>query len=196
MAEVPLLRIDERLIHGQVVAGFLRSLSCNRVIIIDDGVRNDKFMKKILEMAMPPSAKLTVYSCAEATESWRKDQFGPGRAIIIFKSISGAHQAHQAGFDFKTLQIGGCIYSPSKKQVFGPVYMNDEDAVFLNDLENAGVDIIFQVLAEKKATSWEKIKAIPQFSVAAPNIKGALQEYLLEGPLAEKAISYKRSEMF
>lgn len=34
--------------------------------------------------------------------------------------------------------------------------MNDEDAVFLNDLENAGVDIIFQVLAEKKATSWEK----------------------------------------
>ena len=61
MAEVPLLRIDERLIHGQVVAGFLRSLSCN--------------------------------------------------------------------------------------------------AVFLNDLENAGVDIIFQVLAEKKATSWEKIKA-------------------------------------
>lgn len=39
-------------------------------------------------------------------------------------------------------------------------------------------------------------KAIPQFSVAAPNIKGALQEYLLEGPLAEKAISYKRSEMF
>ena len=159
MAEVPLLRIDERLIHGQVVAGFLRSLSCNRVIIIDDGVRNDKFMKKILEMAMPPSAKLTVYSCAEATESWRKDQFGPGRAIIIFKSISGAHQAHQAGFDFKTLQIGGCIYSPSKKQVFGPVYMNDEDSVFLNDLENAGVDIIFQVLAEKKATSWEKIKA-------------------------------------
>ena len=83
MAEVPLLRIDERLIHGQVVAGFLRSLSCNRVIIIDDGVRNDKFMKKILEMAMPPSAKLTVYSCAEATESWRKDQFGPGRAIRV-----------------------------------------------------------------------------------------------------------------
>ena len=91
MAEVPLLRIDERLIHGQVVAGFLRSLSCNRVIIIDDGVRNDKFMKKILEMAMPPSAKLTVYSCAEATESWRKDQFGPGRAIenAINKSNKG-----------------------------------------------------------------------------------------------------------
>lgn len=159
MAEIPLLRVDERLIHGQVVAGFLRSLSCNRVIIIDDGVRNDKFIKKILEMAMPPSAKLTVYSCEEAAESWTKDQFGPGRAIIIFKSITGAHQAHQAGFDFKTLQIGGVIYSSNKKQVFGPVYMNEEEASYLNDLENAGVDIIFQVLAEKKATSWKKIKA-------------------------------------
>ena len=51
------------------------------------------------------------------------------------------------------------VFIPQQKQVFGPVYMNDEDAVFLNDLENAGVDIIFQVLAEKKATSWEKIKA-------------------------------------
>lgn len=120
MAEVPLLRIDERLIHGQVVAGFLRSLSCNRVIIIDDGVRNDKFMKKILEMAMPPSAKLTVYSCAEATESWRKDQFGPGRAIIIFKSISGAHQAHQAGFDFKTLQSVGVFIPPAKSRCSAP----------------------------------------------------------------------------
>lgn len=198
MAEVPLLRIDERLIHGQVVAGFLRSLSCNRVIIIDDGVRNDKFMKKILEMAMPPSAKLTVYSCAEATESWRKDQFGPGRAIIIFKSISGAHQAHQAGFDFKTLQIGGCIYSPSKKQVFGPVYMNDEDAVFLNDLGKCRCRHHFPGACREESNLVGKNqgKAIPQFSVAAPNIKGALQEYLLEGPLAEKAISYKRSEMF
>ena len=53
MADVPLLRIAERLIHGHVVAGFLRSLSSNRVIIIDDGGRNEKFMKKILEMAMP-----------------------------------------------------------------------------------------------------------------------------------------------
>ena len=159
MAEIPLLRVDERLIHGQVVAGFLRSLSCNRVIIIDDGVRNDKFIKKILEMAMPPSAKLTVYSCAEAAESWAKDQFGPGRAIIIFKSITGAHQAYQTGFNFKTLQIGGVIYASNKKQVFGPVYMNKEEAVYLNELETAGVDIIFQVLAEKKATSWKKINA-------------------------------------
>ena len=159
MAEVPLLRVDERLIHGQVVAGFLRSLSCNRVIIIDDGVRNDKFIKKILEMAMPPSAKLTVYSCEEAAESWTKDQFGPGRAIIIFKSITGAYQAHRAGFDFRTLQIGGVIYSADKRQVFGPVYMNEAEAVCLNKLESAGVDIIFQVLAEKKATPWGKIKA-------------------------------------
>lgn len=159
MAETPLLRVDERLIHGQVVAGFLRSLSCNRIIIIDDGVKNDKFMKKILEMAMPPSAKLTVYSCEEAAASWAKDQFGPGRAIIIFKSIAGAHQAHQAGFEFKSLQIGGVIYSADRKQVFGPVYMNEQEAACLNSMEEGGVDIIFQVLAEKKAVSWKKIKA-------------------------------------
>ena len=158
MAEVPLLRVDERLIHGQVVAGFLRTLSCNRVIIIDDGVRNDKFIKKILEMAMPPSAKLTVYSCKEAAESWTRDRFGAGRAIVIFKSITGAYEAYQAGYDFKTLQIGGVIYSADKKQVFGPVYMNEKEAVCLNELEGNGVEIIFQVLAEKKATSWKKIK--------------------------------------
>lgn len=159
MAIIPLLRVDERLIHGQVVAGFLRNLSCNRVIIIDDGVRNDKFMKKILQMAMPPSAKLTVYSCEEAAASWTENQFGPGRAIVIFKSIAGAHQARQAGFNFNTLQIGGVIYSAGKKQVSGPVFMNEEEAVYLNDLERDGVNIIFQVLAELKAVPWKTVRA-------------------------------------
>lgn len=159
MATISLLRVDERLIHGQVVAGFLRNMSCNRVLIIDDGVSGDKFMKKILQMAMPPSAKLTVYSCEEAAASWAENQFGSGKAIIIFKSIAGAHQARKAGFEFDTLQIGGVIHSAGKKQVLGPVFMNEEEATYLNDLERNGVKIIFQVLAELKAVPWKTIRA-------------------------------------
>lgn len=163
MAIVPLLRVDNRLIHGQVTAFWVRSLSCNHAVIIDDTVRQDKFLRKILMMAMPPTTKLTIYTAEEAAEEWRENQFGDGRVMVIFKDIAGAQRAYDAGFPFSTLQIGGSTHATGQKQVLGPIYMSEQEAEILNKLEALGVEISFQVLSEQKPTSWSAVrkKAFP-----------------------------------
>lgn len=158
MATVKLLRVDNRLIHGQVTAFWIRSLSCNRAVIIDDSIPGDKFLRKILIMAMPASTKLSIYSCEEAVKEWNENQFGAGKVMVIFKDIAGAKQALDAGFPFSSLQIGGCPHATGRKQALGPIYLGEEDAVVLNELEQKGVDISFQVLAEQKAISWNEIR--------------------------------------
>ena len=163
MATIPLLRVDNRLIHGQVTAFWVRSLSCDRAVIVDDVVRQDKFLRKILMMAMPPSTKLAIYSAEEAADEWKKDQMGDGRIMVIFKDIAGAKNAYAAGFTFQTLQIGGSTHASGQKQVFGPIYMSEDEAKTLDTLESWGVEITFQVLSEQKAVAWSAVrkKAFP-----------------------------------
>lgn len=159
MAAIPLLRVDNRLIHGQVAAFWVRSLSCNRIIIVDEVARADKFLRKILLMAAPSSVTLTVYSPEEAAQEWKENQLGDGRAMVIFKDIAGARKAFLAGFGFKTLQIGGSAHATGQKQVFGPIYMSGDEAAMLNELEAENVEITFQVLSEQKSVPWSTIRA-------------------------------------
>jgi len=158
MAAIQLLRVDNRLIHGQVTAFWVRSLSCNRAVIIDDGIPADKFLRKILIMAMPPSTKLSIYTSEEAAARWREDQFGPGKVMVIFKDIMGAKKALDAGLPFSALQIGGTAHTTGQKQVHGPIYLSEDEARTLDDLERGGIQITFQVLAEHKAVAWADIR--------------------------------------
>lgn len=158
MASIPLLRVDNRLIHGQVTAFWIRSLSCNQAIIIDDTIPEDKFLRKILIMAMPPSTKLSIFNTEEAVREWHKNQFGDGKVMVIFKDIAGACKAYAAGFNYTALQIGGSSHTTGQKQVLGPIYMNENEAKMLNELEEQGVDITFQVLSEQQPTQWKTIR--------------------------------------
>ncbi|MBE6083621.1 MAG: PTS sugar transporter subunit IIB, partial [Tissierellaceae bacterium] len=54
MANIVLTRIDDRLIHGQVMTAWVKQTKATRIIIIDDVVAKDDFMKKVLTMAAPP----------------------------------------------------------------------------------------------------------------------------------------------
>jgi PTS system mannose-specific IIB component len=167
MASIPLLRVDNRLIHGQVTAFWVRSLSCERAIIIDDATAADKFIKKILLMAMPPSTKLTIYSVEEAVKEWQENQLGSGRAMVIFKDIAGAKRTFECGFRFENLQIGGSPRTTGQKQVSGSIYLNEDEAKMLNELESEGVEIILQVLSEQKPVAWKNVrrKAFPNLDI-------------------------------
>lgn len=158
MTTIPLIRVDNRLIHGQVTAYWATSLSCNRIIIVDDETYENKYVKNILILAMPQSTKLDIYTFEEAAKRWRENQLGEGRAMVIFKDIAGAQKAFNAGFEFNKLQIGGSFHESGKKRVLGPIYLNENEAKILNELGKNGVDIIFQVLSEQKATSWTDVR--------------------------------------
>ena len=88
MAELALVRIDARMIHGQVVTQWIKRLSCTRIIMVDDQFSADPFMSKVLVMAAPPGVKFDLISTKQAGEQWQKDQFGSvGPIMVIFKNV-------------------------------------------------------------------------------------------------------------
>ena len=60
MRNVVLARIDDRLIHGQVVTGWLKLTNGNKIYIVDDKLKNDAMMKTILKTAAPVGTKVFV----------------------------------------------------------------------------------------------------------------------------------------
>lgn len=68
MAQIRLIRIDFRLIHGQVITKWFGSTMSNEIVIIDDDLSKDDFMTSIYEMSAPPGAKVTVYDVENAVK--------------------------------------------------------------------------------------------------------------------------------
>lgn len=160
MAQVSLIRIDTRLIHGQVITQWIKQCKAKRIIVIDNAIVKDPMMCKIFEMAVPAGIKLKNLSVDQAADWWKNDQFGPvGPVMVLFRDVPSAHETFVKGFDYKELQIGGIGGGAGRKQVHGPVTLNESDAKLLQEIAAGGVEIVMQSTMDEPIAKWSDIKA-------------------------------------
>ena len=154
MAVIRLVRVDNRLIHGQVATGWISKSGASKIVVVDDRSATNELMRDVLELATPPGIHLDVYTVAQAAEEWKKDQFGAGSVMVIFKSIPYAFDAFGRGFAFKELQIGGTATGADRKVLEGAVSMNAAEFEMLQKLTEAGVEVTIQQTVQTKITAW------------------------------------------
>ena len=110
MAKIGLVRIDSRLIHGQVCTQWLYRTKSKKVYIIDDQSAKDPFLSQLFSMACPVGVELETISCEEAGRRWQANQLGEVEPIfILFKDVPNAYRAYMAGFNYPELQVGGIV---------------------------------------------------------------------------------------
>ena len=160
MAKLSLLRVDSRLIHGQVVTGWVKVTQAKKILIIDDWSANDILSAQIYTMAAPPGVSVEVMSVNDAVEAWNKDQFGKiGPILILFRDIKSACQAYEQGLKYEKLQIGGIPNGPGRVTVEGTIALNKDDAILLESLSKANVNITFQLTTDTKSKNWASVKS-------------------------------------
>ena len=81
MRNIVLARVDDRLIHGEVVTAWTPSLSANRIVIVDDTVAADKFNKRVLMALAQQGTKVAVLSVEGATKALQKPDPGNERGM-------------------------------------------------------------------------------------------------------------------
>ena len=87
MAKQLAVRVDDRLIHGQVVTQWVKVFKAQKIVVIDNNVAKDKMQKNILKFAAPPEMKVSIFSVDKAVEVWNKNQFGNMNVFALFKDI-------------------------------------------------------------------------------------------------------------
>ncbi|MGG5373334.1 PTS sugar transporter subunit IIB [Enterococcus sp. AZ196] len=148
MSEVGLVRVDSRLLHGQVVTRWIGQVNAKEVIIFDDELSKDEFMIEVFQMAAPNGVNLIVKSVDEV-EGFLHDR-PLKNSIILFKNIPMLLKGMKANTMIKKVQIGGIGGGPNRVVVFKNITLTKEEYEDLKGLTAKGVSIYLQTVPEEK----------------------------------------------
>lgn len=152
--QVSLYRIDERLIHGQVMALWLGRTGANTVIIVDEVSAQDDFMKQIYRLAAPANVTVDAVGIKEFREMVNGSD--NSNAIILFKGPKEAHAALSEGVPTGELIIGNISAAANRKKVTKYAYMSDEEIDLMADLQAKGWSVNIQLIPTEPKSPFKK----------------------------------------
>src|SRR6185369_6625153 len=124
--DIQLVRIDDRLIHGQVVVGWVKALNIQRLVVVNDAIAKNAMQKTLMEMAVPSGLKVSFFTVEESVEACRQDS-GKDKALLLFSNPSDVLSYIQKGGVLKVINIGGMHFCEGKRQVAKTVCVSADD---------------------------------------------------------------------
>ena len=138
---VLLSRVDDRLIHGQVVVGWAQNLKANHIVVINDDIIRNDMQKFLFRMATPSDIKLSILSVKEASEQLKKREFDEDSVILLFRSPADVCGLLENGGRIGEINIGGMHYGENKVQLFDAIFVGEEDVRNLLNIKELGVSM-------------------------------------------------------
>ena len=154
MGEIVLARIDDRLIHGQVMTKWSKGMGTNALFVVDDATAKDPFMKDIYMMSTANSGMtIKVFSNDEVVEYWNTTNFEKNKAILLFKTIADVKDVIGKGLPIKRVNLGGIAKTKDSKFVLPNVAIKPGDFDALKEIEDKGIEVFFQIVPDTKSVS-------------------------------------------
>lgn len=144
------IRIDERLIHGQVLLKWLKKTGCRKLLIVDQSVADDPVIQSVLNMSVPDTVRaefLTVEEGKEAIEREKED------VLILLRKLSAAETLVKSGISAGSINIGRLPYSKGKEKICDNVYVSEEEKEEMKRLLTRGIRIFVQMVPDSGAVN-------------------------------------------
>lgn len=152
--KVVLYRIDERLIHGQVMVAWIAKTGANTVIIVDESAAKDEFMQQVYQLAAPANIKVDVVG-AERFRSMLNNE-DTYKAIVLFKGPKDALQALREGVPVGELIVGNVAVTPQRKKYTKYAYLSESEKEMLGTLQSMGWKVNLQLIPDNNKVEFEK----------------------------------------
>src|ERR1700753_4155965 len=138
---IKLIRIDDRLVHGQVDFTWVPALGVDCLIVANDKVAKDEFMKMTLGLAKPAGTKLLIKSIAGAVEFLNDRKNDGMKILLLINSIKDAAAMAEQVPEIRSVNIGGLRLKDGAKLISKAVAVNEEDITIMRDLLSKGVEL-------------------------------------------------------
>lgn len=154
MAEINLARVDDRLIHGQVMQVWSKGKGTNAIFVIDDDTAADDFMKEIYESTQSTGGmKIKVFSSDEIVDEWNKNQFGDYKLLLVYKKIAYVKKSVDGGIPLPFVDVGGVAIKKDSVRIIPSVGLTKDDAELLKAIEDKGIEVFFQNVPSSEKVS-------------------------------------------
>jgi PTS system mannose-specific IIB component/fructoselysine and glucoselysine-specific PTS system IIB component len=141
---IALFRVDERLIHGQVVVGWGRRLDPDRVIVINDGLADSAFEQEIYRAGLPAGIEAIFWSVDEAVVRLPAVADADETALVLTEDLTTMVRLVRGGVRIVEVNVGGIHAAPGRERVLDYVCLGVEERRRIAELEEAGVRVTAQ----------------------------------------------------
>lgn len=159
------VRIDGRLVHGQVANLWTPKLQVDRIIVLDEDAATNDIQKSGLRMATPMTTKLSVLSYKVAADHMLKERYGKQRVFLVAKKPQEYLNLVNEGVKLDTINVGTMSQTDTTKSITKQINVEDEDVKVFKELADKGIKITAQLTPSDESHDFmklldEKIKQI------------------------------------
>jgi PTS system mannose-specific IIB component len=157
MGKIVLARIDDRLIHGQVMTAWIQFTNANEVIVMDEKVAQDPFLADIITSAVPENLKAMVLSPV-ATAAYLKQQAGqPVNHLLLAKGPQAYLDLLDQGIALNSIDLGGMGQTGQRTQLYRNIALDETERAAFRELIQRQVNVYIQVAPANKKINLAKI---------------------------------------
>jgi len=144
-----ILRVDDRLIHGQVIAGWVRPLGIKVIILASDKLYQDEWACQAYRLAVPAGIEfncISIKECIKLVNNTNKKS-----VMVIVESVTAASDLLKEGLKVKEVNIGGLCFKEGTREIAPYIYLTPEDIESVVYLYQSGVRVIGKQLPNSAA---------------------------------------------
>lgn len=156
---ISFIRVDDRLLHGQVVTRWVREKKCDGIFVVDDESAQDKVLSMVLKTAAPMGIKVGVFTVDEALPKLKRALEVSKSYFLIVKSPVTLLRIVESGINLpKSINVGPMSTRPGTVTIGANAAVTEEEKKAFDRLSECGYDIVFQLVPGEKFFTWDSVK--------------------------------------
>jgi len=158
---VALVRVDNRLVHGQVLEAWLPALDAHGILVADDESAGNTLARSAMTLAIPPKVSFQVLRLQAAAEALRPGGKGPQaqRTLVLLRDVRDAMALQELGVPLPQLNLGNVHFGSGRKQVSPSVFLDAGEIEALSLLERQGTQVEVRAVPADTPVRLSEIKA-------------------------------------
>ena len=151
MKNIVLARVDDRLIHGEVVSVWTPSLQVNRIIIVDDEVAADTFNKRVIKALAPNGVRCNVYSVERGADILQRDsKEASERVMVLTKTPITYDRMADLGLKLTDVNLGGMGLRDERTPFIKNDGCSPDELQSIKNLREKGTHVYYQLVPEQQ----------------------------------------------
>jgi PTS system mannose-specific IIB component/fructoselysine and glucoselysine-specific PTS system IIB component len=152
-----LVRVDDRLVHGQVVVGWVQALGAKRILVVDDDLADNVWERELYALGVPPGLAVDFTPVSTAPALIADAIRAAERTIVLVANVESAVRLCAATHDVKRLNIGGLHNGDGRTKRLPYVYMTADEAAQLRALRETGIEVAAQDVPTARPVPLEEL---------------------------------------
>jgi len=141
---IELCRIDDRLIHGQVVVGWGQPLDVGFIVLVDDEVAASDWEQELYRMGVPPEMDVFFHDVTTAAREYRRFALDARPGILLTGDIATMARLAEAVPEIRAVNVGGIHHKPGRAQKLRYVFLTGDEEGALRAIAARGVEVTAQ----------------------------------------------------